>query len=221
MDAARLGKVSVWTTIASALAERVRRTVAWRPDTTDLPLIGPASAAMAAHAHRFVHPDLLRGTDLPLAKATQTFYLLYPTPYYDPFHAGDAPETVNPLLSQPLVELCLRLPSWVLTHGGRGRALARRAFAADLPQEIATRRSKGGMEEHIKAVLLNNIDLARSMLLDGQLVRRGFLDRTRLEAALSGRPTTLPAHIGQLHVYLGMEAWLDRWSERPRHATAA
>src|SRR5258706_1812747 len=118
---------------------------------------------MLADGQRSIHPALLQAADLPLAKATQTYYLLYPTPYYDPFHAEDAPETVNPLLSQPLVELCLQLPTWVLTHGGRGRALARRAFATDLPKEVATSRSKGGMEEHLKTILLHNIDFARGM----------------------------------------------------------
>lgn len=221
MDAARLGKVSVWSTIVSAFAERLCPTLPWLQGPHDRPLIGPTAAGMAASAQRFIHPDLLQATDLPLAKATQTFYLLHPTPYYDPFHAENAPETVNPLLSQPLVELCLQLPAWVLTHGGHGRALARRAFAGDLPREIATRRSKGGMEEHIKAVLARNIDFARSMLLDGELVRRGLLDRVRVVEALSGRPTTLPIPSGQLHVYLGIEAWLNRWSERPRGAAAA
>ena len=221
MDAARLGRVSVWATTASAFAERLRPTLPWLQGHQDLPLIGPTAADMTASAERFIHPELLQATDLPLAKATQTFYLLHPTPYYDPFHVGDALETVNPLLSQPLVELCLQLPTWVLTHGGYGRALARRAFAADLPREIATRRSKGGMEEHIKTILTRNIDFARSMLLDGEMVRRGLLDRVRVEEALSGRPTTLPIPSGQLHLYLGIEAWLNRWSERPRHAAAA
>ena len=224
MDAARLGKVSVWTTIASAFAERVRPTVPWLQDPKDLPLIGPRSAGMAADmaalAHRFIHPVLLQATKLPLGKATQTHYLLHPSAYYDPFQTDAAPETVNPLLSQPLVELCLQLPTWVLTHGGRGRALARRAFAADLPKEIATRRSKGGIEEHIKTVLARNIDFARSMLLDGELVRRGLLDRARVEEALSGRPTALPGHVGRLHVYIGIEAWLNRWSALPRHVAA-
>jgi len=224
MNAARLGKVSVWTTIVSAFAERIRPTVPWLQGHKDLPLLGPAAvdkADMTPLSQRFIHPALLQASDLPLGKATQTYYLLYPTPYYDPFQAERAPETVNPLLSQPLVELCLQLPTWVLTHGGRGRALARRAFAADLPKEIATRRSKGGIEEHLKTVLLRNIDFARSMLLDGELVRRGLLDRARVEEALSGRPTTLPSHIGQLHIYVGIEAWLNRWSARPRDVAAA
>ncbi|CAN5888385.1 lasso peptide isopeptide bond-forming cyclase [soil metagenome] len=218
MDAARLGKVSVWNTLALAIADRVRPAPPWREDLRHLPLIGPVALGVAEHIDRFVHPVLLRATGLPVGKLNQTRFLMHPVPYYDPLERDAAPEVVNPLLSQPLVEMCLRLPTWVLTHGGRGRALARQAFAAELPPEIAARRSKGGMEEHIKTVLLRNIEFARSLLLDGELVRRGLLDGAKVEEMLSGRPTTLASHLGRIHVYIGVEAWLRRWTTRPRGA---
>ncbi len=137
--------------------------------------------------------------------------LLVPVGYYDPFERDAAAELVNPLHSQPLVELCLRLPTYVLTHGGRARGLARRAFAAHLPPEIRTRRSKGGMEEHLKAVLLRNLDFARATLLEGELARRGLLDRRRVEAALSLQPTTVETHIGEVHRLIGIEVWAQSW----------
>lgn len=217
MDAARLGKVSVWKTLGEAVADRVRPAPLWREDLHHLPLIGPVTLGAAQQIDRFVHPALLQVTGLPVGKLNQTRFLMHPVPYYDPLELDAAPEVVNPLLSQPLVELCLRLPTWVLTCGGRGRALARRAFAAELPPEIASRRSKGGMEEHIKAVLLRNIEFARSLLLDGELVRRGLLDGAKVEEMLSGRPTTLASHIGRIHVYIGVEAWLSRWTAGPRN----
>lgn len=216
MDAARLGKVSLWNTLALAMAERIRPAPAWPDDVRHLPLIGPVALDAVTRIDKFVHPALLRATGLPVGKLHQTRYLMHPVPYYDPLERDAAPEVVNPLLSQPLVEMCLRLPTWVLTHGGRGRALARRAFAAELPPEIASRRSKGGMEEHIKTVLQRNIRFARGLLLDGELVRRGLLDGAKLQEMLSGRPTTLTSHFGRIHVYIGVEAWLSRWTVRPR-----
>lgn len=103
---------------------------------------------------------------------------MHPVGYYDPFERAAAPEGVRPQFSQPLVELCLRLPTYLLTRGGRGRALARRAFASELPPEISNRRSKGGTEEFLKAVLDGNRDYVRGLLLDAgllgtQLVVRG------------------------------------------------
>lgn len=211
LDAARLGRVSLWRALRCAFAERLRPAPPWPDVRTLLPLTGPAAWEMDACRQRFVHPALADLGRLPIGKAAQTRALVHPVAYDDPFDPESAPETVNPLLSQPLVELCLQLPTWVLTQGGRGRALARQAFAAELPPEIARRRSKGGMEEHIKAVLHHHIDFARGLLLDGELVRRGLLDRARVEEVLSGRPTPLASHVGRIHVYIGIEAWLSCW----------
>jgi asparagine synthase (glutamine-hydrolysing) len=211
MDAARLGRVSVWRAAAMAVAERVRpNSPAREPSGHAAALLGQGLLNKEMQRERFVHPDLLRAT-LPIGKHTQTVQLMYPIGYYDPFEQASAPELVNPLLSQPLVELCLGLPTYVLTQGGRGRALARRAFAPDLPPPIATRRSKGGMEEHIEKVLLSNLAFARGMLIEGELVRRGLLDRTKVEELLSGKPTALAGPLSQIHALIGVEAWLARW----------
>ncbi|PZU68658.1 asparagine synthase C-terminal domain-containing protein [Sphingobium sp.] len=51
---------------------------------------------------------------------------------------------VSPLLSQPVLETCLRIPSWLWCSGGVNRALVREAFANDLPHKIMQRRWKGG-----------------------------------------------------------------------------
>jgi asparagine synthase (glutamine-hydrolysing) len=160
---------------------------------------------------------LRAGRELPIGKLHQVHDLSCAFDYYDPYQRQAAPELVNPLLSQPLVELCLALPTFVLTRGGRGRALARQAFEGDIPAEIAGRRSKGGMDEHIAAVLQRNLPFARSLLLDGELLRRGLLDRGRLEATLSGRISPLAAHVGEVHNCIAIEAWLQRWSA-PRGA---
>lgn len=220
LAAARLGEVSLWTAMAQALAQRMRPTPPWREGLKHLPLIGEAAWAVAGQRARFAHPasqDLHR---LPIGKATQVMALLHPAAGPDPIEVERAVETVHPLLSQPLIELCLQQPTWLLTTGGQGRGLVRRAFAAELPAEVAGRRTKGGMEEHIREVLRRNLPLARELLLDGELARRGLLDRQRLEAALADRPTTLPAHTGRLHVYIGLEAWIRRWRSAPTRPTA-
>ncbi len=211
MDAARLGRVSVWRALALAAAEQVwPRVVARESSSPSVGFYGEALQNQKLHQERFVHPHLL-GARLPPGKHVQTASLMYPLGYYDPFEQARAPELVNPLLSQPLVELCLGLATYLLTQGGYGRALARRAFAAELPSRIATRRSKGGMEEHLKEVLNSNLDFARSVLMDGELVRRGLLDRATVEEVLSGKPTVLPGSLGHIHTFIGIELWLARW----------
>jgi asparagine synthase (glutamine-hydrolysing) len=222
MDAARLGRASVWKTLRLALLDRLR----WRaPDPRAgqgefLALVKPEILAAAKRDRRFLHPALRSISDVPVGKLEQIHCLIYPTEYYDPVGLESSPEPLHPLLSQPVVELCLRLPTYLLSRGGRDRALARQAFMADLPAEIARRRSKGGMEEHMKAILLGNLDFVRGMLLDGALVREGILDRAKLEEVLSGRPTAVPIHLMELDTYLNIEVWLNLWSARQHRAAA-
>ena len=45
----------------------------------------------------------------------------------------------HPLLSQPLIETCLRIPVHLLATEGWDRAVARRAFSTDLPAEVYQR----------------------------------------------------------------------------------
>lgn len=211
LDAARLGRLSVWRTLRLACRERLRPDLTARIPTSYAGLLTADLARMNLPRERFVHPALADSQDLPIGKYMQTAAVLHPVGYYDPFEQASAPEQVHPLLSQPLVELCLSLPSYQLTRSGQGRALARRAFAAELPPAIASRRTKGGMEEHIKAVLQSNIELVRSLLLDGELSRRRLLDRAKIEQILSGGPSRLNWSPTQVHGLVAVEAWLSRW----------
>ncbi|XHS77113.1 asparagine synthase-related protein [Burkholderiaceae bacterium UC74_6] len=211
MDAARLGRTSIWRTMALALRRRTGPNAAEAPSMGQRALLAADFRASPAAAHRFVHPVVQEAEGLPLGKYMQTIALLYPIGYYDPFEQEAAPEIVNPLLSQPLVELCLQLPTYLLILGGRGRALARRAFAERLPAQVIHRRSKGGMEEHLKSVLQANLAFVRELLLDGQLAALGLIDRAKLEELLSGRPSSLSSAVGQIHALVAIEAWLSRW----------
>jgi len=132
--------------------------------------------------------------------------------FYDALGRDDLPERTFPLLSQPLIEVCLRIPTYTLTHGGIDRALARIAFNQDLPSEIITRYDKGNIEQHVRAVMDRWLNFAREFLLDGCLVKEGLLDRARLEEYLSGQRQPDDSEYNEiLHTHLGTEAWLRRW----------
>ncbi len=214
LDAARLGRTSLLHAIGRALADRRHRGALDAAMQSTLLACRDATPDNRA-LERHVHPDLLRAADLPIGKFRQVQELVSPFAYYDPFLREAAPERVHPLLSQPLVELCLTLPTWLLTQGGRGRALARRAFAHDMPREIATRQSKGGMEEHVASILERNLDFARGLLLDGHLVREGVLDRGLVQAALAGR-LSAAGTLSALHDAIAVEAWARLAMASPR-----
>lgn len=215
LDAARLGKVSLWQSIWRALADQRHRTNPMNDLGALLTLARREALDAVPQLERYVHPELLGESALPIGKFQQLQMLVNPSGYYDPYLREAAPELVNPLLSQPLIELCLRLPTWLLTRGGSGRALARQAFAPELPRAIARRRSKGGMEEYVTTIFHRNRSTARELLLDGHLVCHGILDRPKVEAALAGRVSASGGNVGEIHHCLAIEAWLRRFIDSP------
>lgn len=95
-----------------------------------------------------------------------------------------------PLLSQPVMEACLRIPTWMWISGGKNRAIARSAFADQLPQAVLERRSKGTFMNYTSAVYRRNKEAIRRFLLDGHLHSRGLLDPHKLNLFLDSQ---LPA----------------------------
>jgi asparagine synthase (glutamine-hydrolysing) len=81
-----------------------------------------------------------------------------------------------PLISQPVMEACLRVPSWLWISGGRNRAVARAAFSRQLPYEVLHRQSKGTFMNYTFAMYRRNKDTIRRFLLDGHLRSQGLLD---------------------------------------------
>ncbi|HEY8616069.1 asparagine synthase C-terminal domain-containing protein [Phenylobacterium sp.] len=120
-------------------------------------------------------------------------------------------DVVQPLLAQPVMELCLSLPSWRLLDGGRDRALARRAFAGWLPEAVAWRRSKGMLTSIYARRLAAGLGPVRAYLLDGVLVGAGLLDRAAIEAALCEEALMRSTEAFDLVTACALEAWVRRW----------
>ena len=95
-----------------------------------------------------------------------------------------------PLLSQPVMEACLRIPSWMWISGGQNRAVARSAFATQLPRDVLERRSKGTFMNYTAGIFSRNKETIRRFLLDGYLQSRGLLDPYKLNLFLGSQ---LPA----------------------------
>jgi asparagine synthase (glutamine-hydrolysing) len=126
-----------------------------------------------------------------------------------------------PLLSQPLVELCLRIPTYVLIKNGMDRATARRAFAPDLPPEIIKRRNKGRIDQHLRDVMDANLNFVRDLLLNGRLVKEGLLNRRNLELYLTRERSPADFQYSEiLQEQLCVEAWLSRWLDNRQSVRA-
>ncbi|URW75889.1 asparagine synthase C-terminal domain-containing protein [Sphingomonas donggukensis] len=90
---------------------------------------------------------------------------------------------IFPFLAQPVIELCLRIPSWEWVAGGRDRAFARDAFRGHLPAPVYSRRTKGRLASLLAPAFDDQRAQLRALLCEGVLAELGLLDRPALEAA--------------------------------------
>jgi asparagine synthase (glutamine-hydrolysing) len=215
LDAAQMDQVSFWRVLWQAAAGYLghRRWSVLQEAGRMRPLLVPAKVAEATRSGTFLHPLLRHPRGAPSGKLWHAHQMSQPFDFYDPLGREADAERLSPLFSQPVMELCLRIPTYVLTQGGWDRAVARRAFYHDLPPEIRNRRNKGGIEEHLRRTLEHNRGFLRGLLLDGALVREGVIDRAGLAEVLSGRASRIAAGSGELLEYAGIEAWLRSWGK--------
>ncbi len=113
-----------------------------------------------------------------------------------------------PLLSQPVVEACLKVPSWMWIAEGRNRAVARDAFADVLPPDILHRRSKGTFMNYSGAVYRQNKSRLREYLLTGQLEGQGLLDTDSLRQFFDRDLATRDDRFMRIFDLCAIENWI-------------
>ena len=166
------------------------------------------------------HPWVAESGDLPIGKFIHVVGLVDCQSQTGPYGRSALVDLVYPLYSQPVVELFLRIPSYVLTAGARDRAVARKAFADLIPPSISGRRSKGKLTGYYNTILMVNAPYIRDLLMDGLLVSNGILDRARLETHLSDDALVRGDHSLSILDYLSVEHWAQSWEAASGKAAA-
>jgi len=118
---------------------------------------------------------------------------------------------LHPLMAQPLLELCLCIPSWLWMSGGRDRAIARDAFADLLPSSILERRSKGSLQGAFHRSFLRLRGAMRDLLISGELVAAGIIDPDLLDAAFRGNDWMRDDMQLRISELVALELWLRSW----------
>jgi asparagine synthase (glutamine-hydrolysing) len=216
LDSSRMDQVSLWRVLrkGSAACLGLQRSSVLEEPGSERALLVPGVVQEARRSAAFLHPLLRHARGTPNGKLRHAHQITKPFDFYDPIGAPEDAERIAPLCSQPLMELCLRIPTYVLTSGGWDHGIARRAFFHELPPEIRNRRSQRAIEQPMRLMLERNGAILRELLLDGRLVREGIIDPAMLAEALSGRPTPLGVAASELLEYAGIEAWLRCWGGR-------
>jgi asparagine synthase (glutamine-hydrolysing) len=118
----------------------------------------------------------------------------------------------HPLFSQPLFELCLRIPIYTLLRGGTDRALERNAFRHCVPERILRRENKGSSATTLMSKIRECLPFLRDLILDGVLVQERILDRASLEPFLAGnRPLDRQVYWPFMSC-IAAEVWARRWA---------
>jgi len=185
------------------------------PDTYDLmgrPHLVTDEVARAMHRNcRPRHPWAQIPQSLSPGKREHALSVTnYIAVYPHPLNADRIAPPVHPLAAQPVVELCLSIPTYVLLANGVSRGLARRAFRDLLPGEVIRRTTKGGTMGFLQDAVRYNLKYIRERLLDGILTREKLLDRVKLDSFLVLEQPFLTVNAMQILDYLACENWLDQ-----------
>lgn len=159
-----------------------------------------------------LNPWLLSSASLPPGKRLQVTYLAEVLNRHRPYYGIQQLQEFHPLLSQPLIELCLQIPVYRLLAGGKTRGLARQAFQTDLPAAILGRERKGQTTHRILGVLRQSMPFLTEALLHGQLADQGLLSREALASILQPDAAISSSSIFPLLACLAAERWLASWS---------
>lgn len=217
LDAAQHSGWSVARTIFALISER-RERAACGPYILDLippmpriPFLNPEVVSVDDLAQK-LHPSLSPPSEFPKGKYLQIVTSAFLNIDYHLSIPGQHEVTrICPLLAQPFLELCYRLPTWRQIDGGIDRSLARFAFRNLLPEAIVGRTSKSVPEGVYDQVFDREKKELKEVLLDGLLVGNGILDRPYLEEFFSESLRLAPASKSTILQFYDWEIWANRW----------
>lgn len=203
-DLCRRHEATAWRALSLTLRK------AFRP----MPLLGmaPVFSYLTAHAPEDppAHPWLNPPGDILPGKREHVASILVAMGFLDRYaHADQAPVRF-PLLTQPVLEACLRVPTWMANAGGRNRAVARDAFKDRLPSEVFHRQSKGGLTGFMGQAFEANRSSLADQLVRGWLVTAELVDRSAVEASLA-KPAPNALEMARLLYLADVEAWARTW----------
>ena len=130
-------------------------------------------------------------------------------------------ELRSPLLDWDVLELGVSLPDRLKLSGRRGKAALRRAFAAELPPEVAS-RGKEGFGVPLSAWFRGELrELAADVLLDGRARRRGQIRPAAVKRLLDEHVSGAADHGHRLLCLVMLELWQRTWVDAAQPAAAA
>jgi asparagine synthase (glutamine-hydrolysing) len=158
-----------------------------------------------------VHPWMSGTEHLPPGRRFQVAALTEVLNRHRPPPGFQSAYELHPMLSQPLVELCLRIPSYVHLRAGVTRAVEKAAFRDVVPAEILAREQKGQSTPSVLECLHRSEAFVRELLMDGFLAREKIFDRRAMEPFLNHRRPMRLTDTFPLVSCIAAELWVRTW----------
>ncbi|NML06730.1 asparagine synthase-related protein [Sphingomonas sp. G-3-2-10] len=209
-DIAQLTRTNIWTVLSAA----IRRS--WQPGS---PMPRPmTNAFVARHVSQGLpwpagNPWLAAPPGISPGKRRHVWSIVGIQNHLEGFGRETIAPFLAPLMSQPIFETCLTIPSWLWCAGGNNRAVAREAFRDALPAAVIDRRTKVSFNSLAYRMIKANLPALRAMLLEGSIAREGLLDVERVTAFLNGTFADGDA-LPELMALVEVEAWVRYWEGR-------
>ncbi|MBO9547120.1 asparagine synthase-related protein [Caulobacter sp.] len=202
-DLARVHGCTMWRAAQLSIAKALRPPVqGW--DRQPLLLNRDVDVAPPEHPWFDAPSSVLPG------KRDHVRAILVAHAFLDRYAHAQAGAIIAPMMAQPMVELCLRIPTWMWVEGGQNRAVARQAFAHLLPARVRLRATKGGLGGFAASVYRQVRPQLRAFLGDGRLAQDGLLDRERLFEVL-GAEQLPSATLMKVFLLVDTEVWARGW----------
>ncbi|MEZ0135686.1 MULTISPECIES: asparagine synthase-related protein [Novosphingobium] len=200
------GPVAALRNAARKLPTSARR-YAWSPD----PMLLSAECREECAQVSPTHPWLDAPRKILPGKAAHVAQLLRIQNHLQANEGALGIDVATPLMTQPVIEACLAIPSWEWCAGGRDRSVAREAFREVLPPAIVARRTKGGPDGFCSRLIHTRRHEIAERLLDGRIAAAGILDREALVGILASGRQIAGTEFVRILTLLEAEAWCERW----------
>jgi asparagine synthase (glutamine-hydrolysing) len=151
-------------------------------------------------------------SDLPPGKRFQISLLACLIHRHRPLPGLQYVDHHHPFFCQPIMELCLRIPTYTLLRGGVDRALERAAFRDCVPEPILRRENKGSIAAAFMTKIRESLPFIRNLMLDGVLVQERIIERAALEPYLSGNHPMNPRILWPFLSSIAAEVWARKWA---------
>ena len=205
-DLSRLHGTTVWSVAAQAakLALRAGGATRSKPRTA---LLDPDTLSDAPEPHPWLEGS---GVELP-GRYRHVHSIAWILGLLDGHERSRYAPMVFPLLSQPVLEACLRIPTWLWVEGGIDRSIARQAFKGQVPPMILARRNKGRIDREIAAAYDTQREALSEHLLGGLLAEHRVINVAAVEKALKEPWDARQGSFSTILSLADAETWARRW----------